>query len=185
MLFIDADISFDPQQVYDMLAFDEDFVAGMYPLKVIDWGARGDEAADHRRNLCKARRCSTSARPAPATKLERRGRFATGIYSGGGFMMLKRQTIEKMIAAYPESRYAGVHAYSNAKGGESYALFECSIDPETKTYISEDFGFCQKWRDIGGKIWLDTEGKLTHIGAYNFVGQPQMRFQAAALQAAS
>ena len=39
MLFIDADISFNAQQVYDMLAFDEDFVAGMYPLKVIDWGA--------------------------------------------------------------------------------------------------------------------------------------------------
>ncbi len=84
-----------------------------------------------------------------------------------------------MIEAYLEARYAGVHVYSNAKGGESQALFECLIDPETTTYVSEDFGFCQKWRDLGGKIWLDTEGKLTHIGAYSFAGNPQLRFQAA------
>ena len=37
LLFIDADISFDPKQVHEMLAFDQDFVAGIYPLKVINW----------------------------------------------------------------------------------------------------------------------------------------------------
>jgi hypothetical protein len=184
MLFIDADISFDAKQVYDMLAFDEEFVAGMYPLKVIDWGAPAMKRLTTGESFESAPLLYVGT-PCTGSEAERRGRFVTGIYSGGGFMMLKRQTIEKMIAAYPESRYAGVHAYSNAKGGESYALFECSIDPQTKTYISEDFGFCQKWRDIGGKIWLDTEGKLTHIGAFSFVGQPQMRFQATALQAAS
>jgi hypothetical protein len=91
-------------------------------------------------------------------------------------LLIKRQTIERMIAAYPESRYNKVHAYSNAKAEDNYALFECMIDAETKSYISEDYGFCQKWRDIGGKIWLDTEGKLTHIGAYNFPGDPLQRF---------
>ncbi|HTJ03604.1 MAG TPA: hypothetical protein VL492_12505, partial [Methylovirgula sp.] len=75
------------------------------------------------------------------------------------------------------ARYKSAHAYSNAKGDEFYALFDCVIDPETKAYISEDFGFCQKWRDIGGKIWLDTESRLTHIGAFNFAGAPQQRFQ--------
>lgn len=180
MLFIDADICFDPQQVHDMLAFDEEFVAGIYPLKVIDWSAAamkrltGGETFQSAPLLYVGTLCV-------GHEFERRGRFATGIYCGGGFMMLKRQVIEKMIAAYPESRYTSVHAYSNAKGGESHALFECAIDPETRAYISEDFGFCQRWRDIGGKIWLDTEGKLTHIGAYNFVGQPQMRFHPANL----
>ena len=39
-----------------------------------------------------------------------------------------------------------------------HALFECMIDPETKEYLSEDFGFCRRWRALGGKIWLDVEG---------------------------
>jgi hypothetical protein len=178
LMFIDADISFDPRQVHAMLAFDQDFVAGVYPLKVIDWSTAsikrltGGESFESAPLLYVGTLCT-------GNELQREGRFATGIYGGGGFLMLKRQVIERMIEAYPEARYAGVHAYSNAKGGESYALFECLIDRETRTYVSEDFGFCQKWRDLGGKIWLDTEGKLTHIGAYNFVGHPQLRFQAA------
>ncbi len=37
LMFIDADIGFEPAQIERMLRFDEDVVAGMYPLKVIDW----------------------------------------------------------------------------------------------------------------------------------------------------
>jgi hypothetical protein len=176
LLFIDADISFDPRQVQEMLDFDQDVVAGIYPLKVINWDnaalkrLTGGETFQTAPLLYVGTMCSGS-------ELERQDRFVTGVYCGGGFLMIKRQAIEQMVAAYPEARYKNVHAFSNAKGDEFYALFECLIDPETKTYISEDFGFCQKWRDLGGKIWLDTESRLTHIGAFNFVGAPQSRYQ--------
>ena len=67
-------------------------------------------------------------------------------------MLLKRRVIERMVEAYPETRYTNVHAYSNAaSGGDSYALFDCMIDKATNAYVSEDFGFCQRWRDIGGR----------------------------------
>ena len=39
LLFIDADIGFDPSQVARMLRFDADVVAGMYPLKLHDWSS--------------------------------------------------------------------------------------------------------------------------------------------------
>lgn len=184
LLFIDADISFDPRQVHEMLAFDQDVVAGIYPLKVINWDnaalkrLTGGETFQTAPLLYVGTMCTGS-------ELERQGRFVTGVYCGGGFLMIKRQAIEQMIAAYPEARYKNVHAFSNAKGEENYALFECLIDPETKTYISEDFGFCQKWRDLGGKIWLDTESRLTHIGAFSFVGGPQPRYQPAPQAVAS
>jgi hypothetical protein len=91
-------------------------------------------------------------------------------------MLLKREVIERMAAAYPETRYKSVHAHSNAKADENYALFHCMIDKDTGAYVSEDFAFCQRWRDIGGKIWLDTEGKLVHTGNYNFQGNPAPRY---------
>ncbi len=182
ILFIDADIKFDAQQVTAMLAFDEELVAGIYPLKVMNWKQPGMDRArrgealetaplEYVGNLCEG------------AELERRGRFATGIWCGGGFMLIKRSAILKMIAAYPDSRYRKSHAFGNAAAEENYLLFDCMIDKETGVYISEDFGFCQKWRDIGGKVWLDTEGQLTHVGLHNFVGDPKIRFDEATMVA--
>ncbi len=176
LLFIDADISFAAEQVFHMLSFDQDFVAGVYPLKVIDWSHAAIRRAASRAESFQAAPLLYVGTLCPGAERAREGRFATAIYCGGGFMLLKRRVIERMIAAYPQTRYAGAHAYSNATGGANYALFDCMIDKETNAYVSEDFGFCQRWRDIGGKIWLDTEGKLTHVGSYNFQGDPGPRF---------
>ena len=176
LLFIDADISFEPEQVYRMLCFDREFVAGIYPLKVIDWSSPALKRAACAREPFQTARLLYVGTLCAGAELEREGRFATAIYCGGGFMLLKREMVEWMAAAYPETRYRSVHAYSNATTDENYALFECMIDKETVAYISEDFAFCQRWRDIGGKIWLDTEGKLVHIGNYNFQGDPRPRY---------
>ena len=43
-------------------------------------------------------------------------------------------------------------------------------------YLSEDFGFCQLLRKLGGKIWLDVEGALVHTGSHDFVGNPALRY---------
>ena len=37
LLFIDADIGFEPQQVERLLNFDKEFTGALYPLKLIDW----------------------------------------------------------------------------------------------------------------------------------------------------
>ncbi|HMF06095.1 MAG TPA: hypothetical protein VKE72_03670 [Methylocella sp.] len=176
LLFIDADICFDPEQVFHMLRFGREFVAGIYPLKVIDWSDPAIKRAATARESFGTAPLLYVGTLCTGNRRETEGRFATAIYCGGGFMLLKREAIERMIAAYPETRYKTAHAYSNAKAEQNYALFDCMIDKETGVYISEDFAFCQRWRDIGGKIWLDTEGTLTHIGAYNFCGDPRARY---------
>ena len=37
-------------------------------------------------------------------------------------------------------------------------------------YLSEDYMFCQWWRNMGGKIWLCPWMKTHHIGTYAFNG---------------
>ena len=155
----------------------------MYPLKVINWDAQSLARSKNGETLASAP-LEYVGNLCEGAELERRGRFATGLWCGGGFMLIKREAILRLIAAYPESRYKKVHAFGNAAAEEKYLLFDCMSEKETGVYISEDFGFCQKWRDIGGKVWLDTEGSLTHVGLYNFIGDPGLRFAQATMAGA-
>ena len=184
LMFIDADIGFDPAQVARMLNFGEDVVAGMYPLKLIGWDAaalaraRAGEAADTASLRYVGTPCSGAA-------LERLQGFVTGEYAGTGFMLIRRSALERMIAAYPETRYRIAHtAAEPSRSANQYALFDCTIDSETGEYLSEDYTFCRRWRDIGGRLWLDTQGALIHVGAHEFAGHPSGRFPPAAIRPA-
>jgi hypothetical protein len=75
LLFVDADIAFEPEQLGRMLAAEKDIVAGLYPIKAIRWddAARARLAAGRRR---RPRRCSMSA---PRRRARRRS--ATAISS--------------------------------------------------------------------------------------------------------
>jgi hypothetical protein len=177
-MFIDADLAFEPELVHRMLVFDEDVVGGMYPVKALRWDQptliREREPPDTATLQYVGKFCEGG-------ELERRGPFATGVYCATGFMMMKRRVVERLIEAYPQCAYTSDHVYvANKSQMQYYALFECTIDPLTKEYLSEDFGFCRMWRAIGGKIWLDVEGALTHTGPYDFVGNPALRFGASA-----
>ncbi|MCW2273443.1 hypothetical protein GJ654_05630 [Rhodoblastus acidophilus] len=178
LLFIDADIGFDPRQVARMLAFDADVVAGMYPLKLLDWNSGLQRAVDGEPVETAPLRYVGS--PCEGAEAEARDDFVTGTYAGTGFMMISREALVKMAAAYPQLRYSASHAGPARSGGPSvspnqYAFFDCMIEPETGVYLSEDYTFCRLWRNIGGKVWLDTQGALIHVGAHEFHGAPAAR----------
>jgi hypothetical protein len=176
LMFIDADLGFSAEQFGRMLEFDEDVVCGVYPLKTIDWA--------------KVERSATVTPPAYALPesglhyvgvrcsgeaLEERDGFVTGEYAGAGFMLIRRSALERLIIAHPDMKYRRVQAYPpRPRDSESqYAFFDCAVAPDG-TYLSEDYAFCQRWRAIGGKVWLDTRGVLRHVGSYEFSGRPAL-----------
>ncbi|HEX4026721.1 MAG TPA: hypothetical protein VHX18_03815 [Rhizomicrobium sp.] len=176
LFFIDADIAFDLNQVTRMLAFDQDVVAGMYPLKLMEWNPAAIARVNAGERLEQAALRYVGL-PCEGKEAQQRQGFVTAEYAGTGFMMIRRNVLEKMMAAYPETRYTSSHHTSvPSTSGNQYALFDCMIDRESGAYLSEDYTFCKRWRDIGGQIWLDTESTLTHIGAYDFTGDTKVRF---------
>ncbi len=178
LFFIDADISFQPEQALRLLAFDKDFVAGQYPLKQIDWRAfparvlRGERLA--------AAGLSYVGKVETGAALRGDNGFVTGQYAGSGFQLIKRGVLERMIAAYPQLKFSKIDTLTNEtpKSQHLCALFDCMIDAETGTYLSEDYSFCRRWRAIGGEIWLDNESKLSHTGPQRFDGDLSQRHAA-------
>ena len=38
--------------------------------------------------------------------------------------------------------------------------------------MGEDFSFCQRWRALGGEIWVTFDESLGHTGPYTFRAAP-------------
>lgn len=92
--------------------------------------------------------------------------------SGTGFMLIPRIAFEKYKEAYPEYSYLPDHVRSENFDGsrEIHAYFDCTIDPETKRYLSEDYFFCQNARKAGINIHMCPWMELQHVGSYIFKG---------------
>jgi hypothetical protein len=83
-------------------------------------------------------------------------------------LLLKRTVFEQMIEAYPQTRYTYDFVNRNEDHSNYYALFDpLMMDGK---YFPEDYAFCYRWRVLGGKIWLDTKGRLNHEGRHIFKG---------------
>ena len=178
LLFVDADIAFEPSQVIRMLRFDRDFVAGMYPIKSIDWAAvpRRVVAGE----TLPAAGLTYVGTPLEGADARLVDGFAAARYAGTGLMLLKRSVLERMVAAHPELRFRSVHTLAGAlpPSDNLCALFDPVIEPGTGAYLSEDYAFCRRWRALGGDIWLDLRSKVTHVGADQFQGDAAGRFAA-------
>jgi glycosyltransferase involved in cell wall biosynthesis len=137
LLFIDSDLRWSAEGAVALIDSPHEFVAGVYPLKM-------DKKIFMTRNL----------RETPTQNyLE-----ADGV--PGGFMRLKRSVIEKMIKAYPETKVT----FHKDKPDEQnvYLLFEHMIVDDEP--LGEDYAFCERWRRIGGKIFINPGLPFAHYG---------------------
>ncbi len=183
-LFVDADIGFTPDQVFRLIESGADVVAGIYPIKRVNW----DKAR-------RALQSNPSKAPSAALdyvlefddpdKVVVANGFARVRYAGTGFLMIRRHVLERMCEhpAYASLQFFREHSVDALAGSPNrFALFECMIDPATGTYLSEDFAFCKRWTDIGGEIWADLESRLDHVGPSVFHGDLSSQFASAAAE---
>ena len=177
LLFVDADIGFEPDQVFRLLEFDAEVAAAIYPIKRIDW-KKVSAAVEGGRVSIDAAALSYLIEFTNPQQIEVDRGFARVQFAGTGFLMIQRPVLLAMMERYPELRYGHDHKPDDKLAGSEfrYALFNCMIDDVTGTYLSEDFSFCKRWTDMGGKIWADLESRLTHVGTVNFRGDLATQF---------
>ncbi len=178
LLFIDADIGFEPEQVLRLIECGAEVCAAIYPIKRIDWDKVKSTIETARPNPAAAALKYVFEVDDPDAVTERSG-FVRVRYAGTGFLMIRRAALERMCARYPELRYRRDHSLDAATPCDHrFALFECMIG-EDGTYLSEDFAFCKRWTHIGGEIWADLRSKLHHVGPMAFCGDLSSQFASA------
>jgi hypothetical protein len=180
-LFVDADIGFTPDQVFRLIESGADVVAGVYPIKRVNWDKAKRALQSNPSNAPSAALDYVLEFDDPDNIVVVNG-FARVRYAGTGFLMIRRHVLEKMCEhpAYASLQFFREHSADALAGSPNrFALFECMIDAKTGTYLSEDFAFCKRWTDIGGEIWADLNSRLDHVGPSVFHGDLSSQFATA------
>jgi hypothetical protein len=167
LLFVDTDIGFPPAAAFRLLDSGHGVVVAVCPIKHIDWekvraAAKADAPDLQARGLTYAIRFA----PTPGNTVEVEDGFARVSYGGSGFMMIRRGALQQVVDAHPEL----VADLSDLGEGPTPMVFDTLVEPDTGHYLSEDYAFCRRWRDLGGEIWADVEARLTHVGHAAYTG---------------
>ena len=104
MMFIDADIKFNPADIFPMLEVDKDIICGIYPKKEINWGAV--RAAVDRGEPNEKLQFNTGSFVVNLVGYENSVTIPVNqpveIWNGGtGFMLIKREVFEKLADKVP------------------------------------------------------------------------------------
>ena len=188
LMFIDADIHFDPNDVLTLAALDKDIIGGPYPKKCIAWEkvriAVDTGLADEDPTVLEQYTGDYVFNPVENTHKIQVAEPVDVLEIGTGFMLIKREVFDDFKEAYPQFTYTPDHNRSEHFSGdrEIHAYFDTVIDSDaylgeisgkSNRYLSEDYFFCQFVRRLGYKIYLCPWMKLGHMGSYVFSGSMQ------------
>ena len=176
MLFIDSDISFDPSCVIKLLKCDKDVVSIPYPMKTINWKKVHGRVQDNKNINMEDLSKSGFTYPIKVedqTNINVSKGLMEVTHAPTGFMLIKKEAILKMVEKYPHLKIKQPTIMNGEeKDTENlWNFFDTWFDQATNKYYGEDFAFCQKWRDIGGKCYCYVNDFITHVGEYQYSGR--------------
>jgi len=148
VLWIDSDLRFKPEYIHSMILDDKDIVGGFYPKKglPIDFASSPAPGGEETESLCET------------------------IYVATGFMLIKREVIEKMYDHFKDDlsfKYQGADDYVD--------LFGTIID-ENGLYLTEDYAFCYRAKSLGFKTFMSKRFELPHLGQMEYSAEHEAAF---------
>lgn len=184
LIFIDADVGFEPEDVLRLLTANVDVVAGAYPVKSINWDSVLDA---HNRGFSEPEKYASRV----VVNHVANGKGAVTSVSNSlievhdaatGFLCIDRSVFDRMES--PELAY--IDDGPRPAGTPPVTIYDFFFSGRMEDYVdgkpavrylSEDYGFCRLWQKMGGKIYLHMDIELTHTGSFTFRGTPSQLAQ--------
>lgn len=138
IVFIDDDVSWEPQDLLKLIEAEGDVVAGNYRYKTDDevrfMGKPFIGEAGH--------------------PIVRDDGCITMLAVPAGFLKITARGVDRFLEAYPHLRM------NWTDGKKNVDLFNHGV--YNGTWFGEDFAFCRNWIGLGGDIWCVPDMNLTH-----------------------
>jgi hypothetical protein len=145
LFFIDGDIGWDAENFFKLVNSNKDIIGGSYRKK------------NDNEELYVVKALDSKDKSLDLT-IDNEGLMeVAGL--GCGFMKISKKAINTLW---------NVSKQYNCEKGDNRMVFE--VVCEDNDLISEDIYMCKKWRDLGNKVYLDTNITCTHTGTKTFTG---------------
>jgi len=177
LLFIDSDISFNAGAAERLVACNKDIISIPYPLKDMNWDKALNLFNEGKLKTAQDIRNKAFYRYPMKVPDNNAIKIKDGVievtHSPTGFMMIKREVFTKMIDKYPHLRIDQDQVINgkNERLPHMWNFFDTQFDQEKHTYLGEDFAFCKRWKDIGGKCYAWIFDYITHVGEHQYTGR--------------
>ena len=175
LLFIDSDIYFKADSIMEMLKKDKEVLSIPYPLKTMMWDKLYKKIQEGKIEKSSDLKKWLNTYPMKVENYEDI-QIDNGVmevtHSPTGCMMIKRIVFDKMIKAYPDKNIIQKTVINGeyVDRPNLWNFFDTLHDPVTKTYMGEDFAFCKRWKDIGGKCYAYVNDTIIHVGEHQYEG---------------
>ena len=175
LMFIDADIKFNPQDVLPMVLADKPIICGVYPKKEINWNMVHKAALagvpPHELRKYTGSFVINLVGYKEEQKVELNQ--PVEIWNGGtGFMLIKRRVLQDLALHLPYYINDVTDLNGGLQADKITEFFPVFIEQSSRRLLSEDYAFCTIARSHGYDIWGAPWARLSHIGTYVFDGRP-------------
>ena len=155
-MFVDDDMDFSPGDVMRLLASEQPVIGGVGRMR------------------CEKPNSDPSVwccRWLPDGSTPQDGMGAIEVLGfGSAFMLINRAAVEMIIEAHPEWRREAPRDWPEPVRAQFYEFLRFGHEDGEKAYVGEDYVFCDRWRALGGKVFIDPDITLGHVGSFNFRG---------------
>jgi hypothetical protein len=173
LLFVDADMGFEPQLILDMIAFDKPVIGVIYTKRQVDLqklaalsakGLPADRAVARAHDFIVRR---LRGRPPRRVKgyVEVEG-------CGTGIMLIRRDVVATMLKTLPQINDTKAKTSSPLAVGLDRLIRAFDNIEVDGVPLMDDFAFCYRWQALcKGELWAREDQAVTHIGLHKFAAR--------------
>jgi hypothetical protein len=173
LLFVDADMGFEPRLVLDMVAFDKPVIGVIYTKRQVDLkrlvalAAKGETE-----DRAVARAHDFILRPLRGRAPRRIKGYVEVEGCGTGIMLIRRDAIATMLKMLPDINDTKAKTTSPLAAGLDRLIRAFDNVEVDGVPLMDDFAFCHRWQALcKGELWARADQSVTHIGLHKFAAR--------------
>ena len=170
LLFVDADMGFEPQLILDMIEFNKPVTGVIYTKRQIDLkklaalAAKGETEA-----YAIARAHNFIVRHLQGRPPRRIRGFMEVAACGTGIMLIQRSAIATMLKTLPDINDTDAKRTCPLAVKLDRMIRAFDIATVNGVPLLDDFAFCHRWQTLcKGELWARMDQSVTHIGLHKF-----------------